>query len=181
MPLFGLVALYTWCVTRVTHCYHLVLKVHVDYSQNPLVPIMTLLPILHYAQCPQVCSHLCLSWNVLEIVQSLSFSKWNWKLRDVTVPDKFFFYHFSSRFQPHAFVSPFLIRMPSISKLLHAFDFLFVGSFSLWYLVFSSTISSLCFHFKKRVHISSTDVFSLLCLCGFYVFNVYPPFFFLTF
>ena len=52
MLLFGLVALYTWCITRVTHCYHLVLKVHVDYSQNPLVPIMTLLPILHYAQCP---------------------------------------------------------------------------------------------------------------------------------
>ena len=67
--------------------------------------------------------------------------------------------------------------MPSISKLLHAFDFLFVGSFYLWYLVFSSTISALCSHFYKRVHISLTDVYSLLCLCDVYVFNAYPFFF----
>lgn len=147
MPLFGLVALYTWCVTRVTHCYHLVLKVHVDYSQNPLVPIMTLLPILHYAQCPQVCSHLCLSWNVLEIVQSW-LQQMELEIEGCYSSRQIFFYHFSCKILASCFLLPFLIRMPSISKLLHAFDFLLLDP-SLWYLVFSSTISSLCFHFKN--------------------------------
>ena len=64
-------------------------------------------------------------------------------------------------------------------KLLHAFDFLFVGSFSLWYLVFSSTISALCSHFCKRVHISSTDVYSLLFVVFMFLMPILLFFFFL--